>query len=97
MSSRESLAALDAADPLRAFRDEFALPDGLLYLDGNSLGALPKATLARVAETVTREWGSGLITSWEGADWIGAPRRIGDKIAGLLGAAPGEVIVADST
>ncbi len=95
--TRDAAAALDAADPLRDFRDAFALREGLLYLDGNSLGALPRATAARVAQTVTREWGEGLITSWVGADWVGAPRRIGDKIAGLLGARPGEVIVADST
>lgn len=95
--TRDAAAALDAADPLRDFRDAFALREGLLYLDGNSLGALPRATAARVAQTVTGEWGEGLITSWVGADWVGAPRRIGDKIAGLLGAEPGEVIVADST
>lgn len=96
-ATRDAAAALDAADPLRDFRDAFALREGLLYLDGNSLGALPRATAARLAQTVTGEWGEGLITSWVGADWVGAPRRIGDKIAGLLGARPGEVIVADST
>jgi kynureninase len=90
-------AALDRDDPLQGFRDEFVLRDGLVYLDGNSLGALPKATAARLADTVTREWGDGLITSWLGADWVNAPRRIGDKIGRLLGARPGEVIVADST
>ncbi|MEH3038162.1 MAG: kynureninase [Sphingomonas adhaesiva] len=95
--TRDAAAALDAADPLRRFRDAFALREGLLYLDGNSLGALPRATAARIADTVTREWGEGLITSWVDADWVGAPRRIGDKIARLLGATPGEVIVADST
>lgn len=95
--NRTDLAAMDAQDPLRDFRDEFCLREGLLYLDGNSLGALPKATLARVTDTVAQEWGEGLITSWLGAEWVSAPRRIGDKIAGLLGAAPGEIIVADST
>lgn len=94
---RADLASLDALDPLRSFRDEFHLREGLLYLDGNSLGALPKAAITRVGEAVSREWGEGLITSWLGADWVNAPRRIGDKIAGLLGAAPGEVIAADST
>lgn len=93
----DEVAALDANDPLRAFRDEFALRDGLLYLDGNSLGALPRATAARMAATVTREWGDGLITSWLGAEWVTAPRRVGDKIASLIGARPGEVVVADST
>ena len=91
------IEALDAADPLAPFRDEFQLRDGLIYLDGNSLGALPKASIARMADAVSREWGEGLITSWLGADWVNAPRRIGDKIGALLGANPGEVIVADST
>lgn len=88
---------LDAADPLAGFRDAFHLREGLIYLDGNSLGALPKATGPRMAETIAQEWGEGLIGSWVGADWVGAPRRVGDKIGRLLGAAPGEVIVADST
>lgn len=93
----DEVAALDAGDPLRAFRDEFALRDGLLYLDGNSLGAQPRATAAKMAATVTQEWGEGLITSWLGAEWVTAPRRIGDKIASLIGARPGEVIASDST
>ncbi|MEP2380320.1 aminotransferase class V-fold PLP-dependent enzyme, partial [Parasphingorhabdus sp.] len=88
---------LDAQDPLRQFRDEFALKDGMIYLDGNSLGALPKVTLARMETTIREEWGEGLITSWLGADWVNAPRRVGDKIARLIGAKAGEVIVADST
>ena len=90
-------AELDARDPLRALRDEFQLRDGLIYLDGNSLGALPRATASRVAAAVSDEWGEGLITSWLGAEWVTAPRRIGDKLAALLGAKPGEVIAADST
>ena len=94
---RRAAATLDAADPLAAWRDAFVLRDGLVYLDGNSLGALPKVTAARVADTLTRAWGDGLISSWVDADWIGAPRRIGDKIAALLGAVPGEVIAVDST
>jgi len=91
------LRALDAADPLRPFRDRFDLPKGLIYLDGNSLGALPKATRERLKAAVDVEWGNGLIRSWNTHDWIGAPARIGDKIAGLIGAKAGEVIVADST
>ena len=90
-------ADLDAADPLAGFRDRFHLRDGLIYLDGNSLGALPKATADRLARVIAQEWGEGLITSWLGAEWSTAPRRIGDKIARLLGAAPGEVIATDST
>ena len=91
------IADLDAHDPLRHFRDEFQLRDGLIYVDGNSLGALPRATASRVAAAVTNEWGEGLITSWLGAEWSTAPRRIGDKIASILGARPGEIIAADST
>jgi kynureninase len=87
----------DAHDPLRALRDRFELPPNVVYLDGNSLGALPRATRQRMAHVVTEEWGAGLIRSWNDCDWIGAPRRVGDKIARLIGAAPGEVIVADST
>ena len=88
---------LDAADPLRGFKERFVLPEGVIYLDGNSLGALPKATAARLGEVITQEWGEGLIRSWNTADWIGAPQRIGGKIASLVGARPHEVIVADST
>jgi len=89
--------AADAADPLRDFRARFRLPDGVLYLDGNSLGALPLATIARTADVVTREWGDRLIRSWNEADWIGAPQRVGAKIAQIVGAEPDSVIVADST
>lgn len=89
--------ALDRADPLAVHREAFALPAGMVYLDGNSLGALPRATAARVADCIAREWGEDLITSWNRADWIGLPRRVGDKIARLVGAGPGEVVVADST
>ena len=88
---------LDVADPLARFRDRFTLPEGIIYLDGNSLGALPKASMERIAATVADEWGRGLITSWNAAGWIEAPQRIGDKIARLVGAGPGEVIACDST
>ena len=89
--------ALDAADPLARCRDRFVLPEGVIYFDGNSLGALPRATAAAVAATVEREWGGDLIASWNKHDWIGAPQRLGDRIAPLIGAAPGEVLVGDST
>jgi kynureninase len=89
--------ALDRADPLAHFRDRFSLPDGVLYLDGNSLGALPKSVVGRVAETVSQQWGRDLITSWNRHDWIDLPRLVGEKIAPLIGAAPGTVIAADST
>ncbi len=97
MISRADAAALDAADPLAPFRDRFVLPEGLVYLDGNSLGALPKTVAGRMAEVVRREWGEGLIRSWNDAGWIDLPRRVGDKIARLVGAAAGEVVCADST
>lgn len=89
--------AADAADPLRGFRDRFALPDGVIYLDGNSLGPLPRAAPARIEAAMTGEWGAGLIRSWNEAGWIDAPARVGGKIAGLIGAAPHEVVCADST
>jgi kynureninase len=89
--------AADAADPLRPPRERFHLPEGLIYLDGNSLGPLPKAAVARLAEVVTREWGESLIRSWNAHDWIGAPERVGARIAPLIGAKPNEVLVADST
>lgn len=88
--------ARDAADPLRRFRDRFALPGGVIYLDGNSLGALPRATAAAIGDTVERQWGDRLIRSWN-EGWIDAPQRLGGMIAPLIGARPDEVIVADST
>lgn len=94
---RARCAALDTEDPLAALREEFALPEGVVYLDGNSLGALPKATPERIAELIEREWGEDLVTSWNKHGWIDMPRRVGDKIARLIGAGPGEVVVADST
>lgn len=94
---RRHLAELDAADPLARFRDRFSLPDGVIYLDGNSLGPVGVGIAARLAHTVEEEWGRGLIRSWTGADWINAPKRLGDRIAPLVGARAGEVVVADST
>jgi kynureninase len=87
---------LDAGDPLRAFRERFHLPEGIVYLDGNSLGALPRAAVARQQQVVAEEWGHSLVRSWNAHDWIGAPQRIGARIAPLIGARPHEVIVADS-
>lgn len=95
--TRADLEALDAKDPLAPFRERFDLPEGVIYLDGNSLGALPKATVERVQNLVTREWGQDLIRSWNIHGWIDLPQRVGDKIARLIGAEPGEVIVCDST
>jgi kynureninase len=95
--TRAHCEARDAADPLARWRDAFALPEGVLYFDGNSLGALPKATAPRLAELVEREWGQDLVTSWNKHHWIDLPRRVGDKLARLIGAGPGEVVAADST
>ena len=89
--------ALDQQDPLRSLRDLFQLPDGIIYLDGNSLGALPKATPARVAAAVAKEWGQDLIQSWNSADWFRMPLTVGNKIAKLIGANDNEVVAADST
>lgn len=95
--NRTDCQALDADDPLAKLRDQFDLPEGVIYLDGNSLGVLPRATPDRVAQVVREEWGQGLIRSWNTAGWIHMPQRIGDKIGRLVGAGPGEVVVADST
>jgi len=94
---RAQLRAMDADDELAPMRARFALPDDIIYLDGNSLGALPRATPARVAQVAAREWGQGLIRSWNDAGWITLAARIGDQIARVIGAAPGTVSVADST
>ncbi|BCX05092.1 MAG: kynureninase [Candidatus Roseilinea sp.] len=95
--SRAAVEALDARDPLAPFRGRFHLPEGLIYLDGNSLGPLPHAARRRLAQVIEEEWGNGLIRSWNAAGWIELPQRIGDKLARLIGAQPGEVVVADST
>ncbi|WP_428391220.1 kynureninase [Lichenicoccus sp.] len=95
--ARETLRALDHDDVLAPFRDLFSLPEGVIYLDGNSLGPLPRATPGRLAEVMAQEWGEGLIRSWDEAGWLGLPARLGDKIARLLGAPAATVIVADST
>jgi kynureninase len=94
--SRADLAALDRADPLASWRVRFALPEGVIYLAGNSLGALPKATAGVMEQVVRREWGEDLVTGWTRHGWVDLPRSVGAKIARLIGAAPGEVLVADS-
>ncbi len=97
MTTRADCIALDAQDPLRHLRELFDLPPGVNYLDGNSLGVLPRATAARVAQVVQQEWGEGLIRSWNTAGWMAQPQRVGNKIARLIGAGEGEVVAADST
>ncbi|MBM9620333.1 kynureninase [Streptomyces zhihengii] len=89
-------AALDAADELAGARGLFALDDAV-YLDGNSLGALPAHVPDRIADVVRRQWGQLRIRSWTEGDWWTAPERIGDRIAPLVGAAPGQIVVGDST
>ena len=81
MNDRLQALALDARDPLAPLQRQFTLPDGVIYLDGNSLGALPVATAARVQEAVTGEWGTGLIRSWNTAGWVTLPQRVAAKIA----------------
>ncbi len=95
--TRADCLALDKQDPLAFLREEFYLPEGILNMDGNSLGALPKSTLQKMETTLKEEWGKGLIRSWSEAGWFDAPNRIGDKIAPLIGAQKGEVLVADTT
>ena len=97
MTTRNDCQALDARDPLAQIRERFMLPEGVIYLDGNSLGALPKAVIERQRRVVEDEWGRGLIRSWNEAGWYTAPARIGAKIARLIGANADEVIVTDST
>ncbi len=87
----------DAADPLRHLRNQFTIPDGVIYLDGNSLGVMPKKAAARAAEVVTQEWGQGLIRSWNTAGWFSLPQRLGNRISPLIGAGQDEVVVTDST
>ena len=93
----EDCAARDAVDPLAAARSRFQLPQGVVYLDGNSLGAMPRAVPARMRQAIEEEWATGLIRSWNDADWYPAPQRVGARIARLVGAESDEVIVADST
>lgn len=97
MSVLDKARALDAGDPLASYRERFTLPAGVIYLDGNSLGALPKRTAEVLARVVAREWGEGLIGSWNSAGWFDMAARVGGKIAPLVGAAPHEVIACDST
>ena len=94
---RDHCVALEARDPIAPVRERFVLPDGVIYLDGNSLGLLPKSVAPRLAHAIEREWAQGLIRSWNDAGWYRAPQRVGAKVAKLIGAAPQDVIVTDST
>jgi len=97
VGSRDDCVALDAADPLRAHRDAFHLPEGVIYFDGNSLGALTPRAMQRVETTLQQEWGVDLIRSWQSHGWLDYPRRLGDQVGTLIGAKPGETLVCDST
>ena len=97
MMTRDDCAARDARDPLAPFRARFALPEGVIYLDGNSLGALPRAAGERATSVIDEEWGTGLIRSWNEAGGMELPFKAGDKIAQLVGATAGAVVACDST
>lgn len=95
--TRNDCAAADAADPLRGFRSRFLLPEGVVYLDGNSLGARPVGAAERAQQVIADEWGTGLIRSWNTAGWFDLPGRLGDKLARLLGGGDGEAVATDTT
>ncbi|CAN7446401.1 kynureninase [Pseudoduganella sp. LjRoot289] len=97
MTTRNDCLSRDAHDPLAPLRDQFDLPTGVIYLDGNSLGARPKAALSRAQDVIAREWGKDLIRSWNTAGWFDLPRRLGDRLAPLVGAGDGEIVVTDTT
>jgi kynureninase len=97
MTTLQDCQQRDAADPLRSLRDLFSLPAGVIYLDGNSLGAMPKTAAARAAQVVTHEWGQDLIRSWNTAGWFQLPQRLGNQIATLIGAGPDQVVATDTT
>jgi kynureninase len=94
---RAACASLDSGDPLAPVRERFILPEQTVYLDGNSLGPLPRTVHETLTAVLLQEWGADLISSWNRHDWIGLPRKVGEKIARLVGAAPGQVIASDST
>ncbi|NVM74626.1 kynureninase [Duganella sp. SG902] len=97
MTTRNHCLERDTQDPLAPLRDQFDLPDGVIYLDGNSLGARPKAALARAQRVIAEEWGRDLIRSWNTAGWFELPKRLGNLLAPLIGGADGEVVVTDTT
>lgn len=97
MTTEQDCRRLDEADALAPLRDRFTLHEDVIYLDGNSLGVTPKDAVTRAQEVIEQEWGTGLIRSWNTADWWNLPIRLGDRIAPLVGAGPGETVVADTT
>ena len=97
MTSRDACVAQDSRDPLGGFRDRFVLPEGMIYLDGNSLGPMPRAAADILRHTIEQEWGQDLIRSWNDAGWFDMPVRLGDRVGALIGAAPGQTVVCDTT
>ncbi|MRX11348.1 kynureninase [Pseudoduganella sp. FT25W] len=97
MTTRNHCLERDAQDPLAPLRDQFDLPAGVIYLDGNSLGARPKTSLARAQHVIAQEWGHDLIRSWNSAGWFEMPKRLGNRLAPLIGGLDGEVVVTDTT
>ncbi|MDD1146666.1 kynureninase [Pseudomonas sp. TNT2022 ID357] len=97
MIDKNHCQRLDEQDPLAPLRQQFALPEGVIYLDGNSLGARPVAALERARQVIEQEWGDGLIRSWNSAGWRDLSQRLGDRLAPLIGAGSGEVVITDTT
>ena len=97
MIDKNHCLSLDEQDPLAPLRQQFALPEGVIYLDGNSLGARPVAALERARQVIEQEWGDGLIRSWNSAGWRDLSQRLGDRLAPLIGAGSGEVVITDTT
>src|SRR5215217_7295066 len=97
IESRDACVALDLRDPLRHFRDRFTIPDGVIYLDGNSLGPMPRAAASVLHRTIEQEWGHDLVRSWNSAGWFDMPVQLGDRVGVLLGAASGQTLVCDTT
>ncbi|BAQ78649.1 kynureninase [Pseudomonas sp. St29] len=97
MIDKNHCLRLDEQDPLAPLRQQFALPEGVIYLDGNSLGARPVAALERARQVIEQEWGDGLIRSWNSAGWRDLSQRLGDRLAPLIGAGSGEVVITDTT
>src|ERR1700721_4180024 len=95
--SRDACIARDATNPIGALRDRFVIPDGVIYLDGNSLGPMPRAAANPLRRTIDQEWGQDMIRSWNSAGWFEMPLRLGDRIGALIGAAPGQTVVCDTT
>jgi kynureninase len=97
LTSREACVAHDSADPLHNFRERFVIPEGIIYLDGNSLGPMPRAAAGILGRTIENEWGQDLIKSWNSAGWFDMPARLGERVGALIGAAPGQTLVCDTT